>query len=448
MTFFGGRGGSEGAGFGLKGTVGGDAADAVREEARDKRGMNAAMVDALLLHNKVKWRDETKPARRVHIGNVNPTATAEEFARVLETRIRTLYPQAVPWHYPLDKKGRVDERRAPGTRVIEHLYLNDKGFGFLETTALEDVPAILALNGVRVNGSATRFRRPKDYDPDANPLVRDGSYRNVFDGVFTKVLSDKVADSPTKVFVGGVHPRALTKLDLLEIVSSFGALTAFRCDEDGVGRCVDGRAWMEYEEGESVAAKAIAGLNGYQMRGKPLVAALATPRAQVSKERGAPRRYTYEVPPTVEPLLKPPQRVLALSNVLVRGGAMEDRAAATEDTLAECAGFGNVLSTHVPLDGGADQGAEQGAEGLEEELDTLFVEFARVETATIAAHALHRREYDGRVVECRFFPLTEYQRMFGKGFPPRTVEEKQAAALKMMDFLAGTAGSGTGRLAA
>ena len=443
MTFFGGRGGSEGAGFGLRGTAGGDAADAVREEAKGKRGMNAAMVDALLLHNKVRWRDDTKPARRVHIGNVNAGVKAEEFARVLETRIRTLSPEAVPWHYPLDKRGRVDERRAPGTRVIEHLYLNDKGFGFLETTALEDVPAILALNGVRVNGGVTRFRRPKDYDPDNNPLVRDGSYRDVFQRVFTAVLSDEVADSPTKVFVGGVEPRALTKLDLLEIVSSFGALTAFRCETDGAGLC-RGFAWMEYAEGESVAAKAIAGLSGYQLRGKPIAAALATPRAEAARTRGE-RRYTYEVPPEVEPLLKPPQRVLAFSNVLVRGGSREDRAAATEDTLAECDGFGNVLSTHV-VDGGAE-GAE-GAEELDAVRDCLFVEFARVETATIAAHAFHRREYDGRVVECRFFPLTEYQRMFGKGFPPRTVEEKQAAALKMMDYLAGTAGSGTGRLAA
>ena len=253
MTFFGGRGGSEGAGFGLAGTVGGDAADAVREEADGKRGMNAAMVDALLLHNKVRWRDETKPSRRVHIGNVNGGVTAEEFARVLETRVRTLFPGAVPWHYPLDKRGRVDERRAPGTRVIEHLYLNDKGFGFLETTALEDVPAILALNGVCVNGSATRFRRPKDYDPDANPLVRDGSYRDVFDRVFTAVLSDRVADSPTKVFVGGVHPRSLTKLDLLEIVTSFGALARF--DATRTAPACAARAWMEYEEGESVAAK-------------------------------------------------------------------------------------------------------------------------------------------------------------------------------------------------
>ena len=185
-------------------------------------------------------------------------------------------------------------------------------------------------------------------------------------------------------------------------------------------------------------------MSGYQLRGTPIGGARARPRAEAARTRGE-RRYTYEVPPEVEPLLKPPQRVLAFSNVLVRGGSREDRAAATEDTLAECDGFGNVLSTHV-VDGGAE-GAE-GAEELDAVRDCLFVEFARVETATIASHAFHRREYDGRVVECRFFPLTEYQRMFGKGFPPRTVEEKQAAALKMMDYLAGTAGSGTGRLAA
>ena len=162
------------------------------------------MVDALLLHNKVRWRDETKPARRVAHRQRQRGRYGGGVRAGARDAHQDALSQAVPWHYPLDKRGRVDERRAPGTRVIEHLYLNDKGFGFLETTALEDVPAILALNGVRVNGSATRFRRPKDYDPDANPLVRDGSYRDVFERVFTKVLSDKVADSPTKVFVGGI----------------------------------------------------------------------------------------------------------------------------------------------------------------------------------------------------------------------------------------------------
>ena len=77
--------------------------------------MNAAMVDALLLH-KVRWRDETKPSRRVHIETSTEASRREEFARVLETRVGTLFPGAVPWHYPLDKRGRVDERRAPGTR--------------------------------------------------------------------------------------------------------------------------------------------------------------------------------------------------------------------------------------------------------------------------------------------------------------------------------------------
>ena len=212
-------------------------------------------------------------------------------------------------------------------------------------------------------------------------------------------------------FVGGVEPRALTKLDLLEIVSSFGALTAFRCGTDGAGLC-RGFAWMEYAEGESVAAKAIAGLSEYQL-GVSRSRRRWRRRAEAARTRGE-RRYTYEVPPEVEPLLKPPQRVLAFSTSLfeVGRGKTERRRGGYP---RRCAEFGNVLSTHV-----VDEGAE-GAEELDAVRDCLFVEFARVETATIAAHAFHRREYDGRVVECRFFPLTEYQRMFGKGFPPRTV---------------------------
>ena len=78
----------------------------------------------------------------------------------------------------------------------------------------------------------------------------------------------------------------------------------------------------------------------------------------------------------------------------------------------------------------------------------MFIEFARVETSNVAAHLFHGRVFDGRVTSISFFPLVEYQRLFGKGFPPRTTEEKQAAALKVMDMLAGIAGTGAGRLAA
>ena len=88
----------------------------------------------------------------------------------------------------------MDTRRAHGTRVVEHVYLNDKGYGFVETTCLEDVPVILALNGIRVGGSNVLFRRTKDYDPETNPLVRSGTYETVFEKGFRSVVADEVAD--------------------------------------------------------------------------------------------------------------------------------------------------------------------------------------------------------------------------------------------------------------
>ena len=66
----------------------------------------------------------------------------------------------------------------------------------------------------------------------------------------------------------------------------------------------------------------------------------------------------------------------------------------------------------------------------------MFVEFARVETATAAAHALHRRAFDGRVVTVAYFSVDEYRAAFGKGVPPRTDEERQEAALRALEYLA------------
>jgi splicing factor U2AF subunit len=151
--------------------------------------------------------------------------------------------------------------------------------------------------------------------------------------------------------------------------------------------------------------------------------------------------------------------------------------AAIEDVKLECESLGNVLSTHVvdvdEVDGedggGGGENAAKGAktktadddddadekpeeeeeeedkEGAEEAagpVDTsvyrgkVFVEFARVETATVAAHRFHRRLFDGRSVKIEYFPIAEYQRAFAKGVPPRTHEELQAAAIKAQEIVA------------
>jgi hypothetical protein len=52
----------------------------------------------------------------------------------------------------------------------------------------------------------------------------------------------------------------------------------------------------------------------------------------------------------------------------------------------------------------------------------VFIEFARIETAQIAANSFHRRAFDTREVTVKYFPLSSYQKAFGKGVPPRTHE--------------------------
>ena len=85
---------------------------------------------------------------------------------------------------------------------------------------------------------------------------------------------------------------------------------------------------------------------------------------------------------------------------------------------------------------------KEGAEEAAGPVDTsvyrgeVFVEFARVETATVAAHRFHRRLFDGRSVKIEYFPIAEYQRAFAKGVPPRTHEELQAAAIKAQEIVA------------
>ena len=226
---------------------------------------------------------------------------------------------------------------------------------------------------------------------------------------------------------------------------------------DGRGKIRVG-VWFEYEDPE-VAANAVPGLTGVWIKGKRLVAALATPDAEVAKKRTP---CTYRVPPDAEPLLYPPQRIIEFSGILSPDMDEDDRAAALEDCRLECLSLGNVLSTHVEgpavslLGDGAAAAAAAAENSDSEDNDDdaedeegnpkkpkdmtkywgkVYIEFARIETATIAAHSFHRRSFDDRMVTVKYFPLSSYQRAFGKGIPPRTHEEKQMAAVKAQEYL-------------
>ena len=167
-----------------------------------------------------------------------------------------------------------------------------------------------------------------------------------------------------------------------------------------------------------------------------------------------------------------PSRVLELHNILVPGMNDEEVVEVEEDVKLECLSFGNVLSTHIagPAqsllgDGTAAAALEKSedenkdgdegntshdtdddvdediiaedksgtsAKGMKDEMGrkssqgntnkklnkkkdktkywgNVYIEFARPETATLAALQFSLRKYDERAVGVKFIPLSEYQ---------------------------------------
>ena len=452
-------GGVGGAGYGLEGTAGGATAAADRAALGDGGAGGMMMVSARLERDRAEWREKTLNARRVYVGNVNATVTTtESIAAFISDKVAAR--GCTPWH-----------SAASGTRGVEHCHVSDKGYAFLECTAMEDVEAVLALDGVLLDDRNIKIRRPKDYVADDNPLVRDGTMDTNRRNTYDVMISPRVPDSPTKVFLGNVDP-AVSVVEARELITAFGNVNALHADVDGRGRIRVG-IWFEYED-PTVAAVAVPGLTGIWLKGKRLVAALATPEAAALGTDPRLRMKapaTYRVPADAEVLMYPPQRVLEFDGILVTGMDDVDREAAVEDCRQECLSLGNVLSTHVEGPSGAMLGngsaeavvaekadgaasVSDGADGDDEEDDEksvpgkpddmskywgkVYVEFARIETATMAAHAFHRRSFDGRTVAVRYIPLSEYQRAFGKGLPPKTHAEKQKAAMEAMEYLVGS----------
>ncbi|KAF9608152.1 hypothetical protein IFM89_007538 [Coptis chinensis] len=156
--------------------------------------------------------------------------------------------------------------------------------------------------------------------------------------------SDIVKDSPHKIFIGGIS-KDLSSDMLLEIVSSFGHLKAYRfqVNEDLKEPC----AFLEYMD-QTITLKACAGLNGMKLAGQVLTAVQAFPDASVEENS---KSLFYGIPEHAKPLLLEPTKVLKLKNVFnpadlssLSGSELEET---LEDIRIECARFGTVKSINI-----------------------------------------------------------------------------------------------------
>lgn len=89
-----------------------------------------------------------------------------------------------------------------GNPVIAVQINLDKNFAFLEFRSIDETTAAMAFDGIVFQGQSLKIRRPRDYQP--MPGAGDAPSGSSLGGV-----SNVVADSPFKIFIGGL-PNYLT----------------------------------------------------------------------------------------------------------------------------------------------------------------------------------------------------------------------------------------------
>ena len=154
-----------------------------------------------------------------------------------------------------------------GNAVIAVQINLDKNFAFLEFRSIDETTAAMAFDGIVFQGQSLKIRRPRDYQPMPGGSDLPG-------GNVPGVISTVVADSPHKIFIGGL-PNYLSDDQVKELLMSFGPLKAFNLVKDAATGLSKGYAFCEYAD-LNVTDAAIQGLNGMQLGDKKLIVQLAS----------------------------------------------------------------------------------------------------------------------------------------------------------------------------
>ncbi|XP_010509885.1 PREDICTED: NK-tumor recognition protein-like [Camelina sativa] len=214
----------------------------------------------------------------------------------------------------------------------------EKSQALVEFLTPQDASAALSLDGCSFAGSNLKIRRPKDYVEITNGELEKKEPA-------TNAVSDNVEDSSNKIFIGG-FPKAISSDMLLEIVSVFGPLKAYRfvSNNDLSQRC----AYLEYTDG-SVTLKACAGLNGMKLGGSVITAVCAFPDSSSLAVNENPP--FYGIPDHAKPLLGKSKHILKLKNVVnsedLTSLSKQEVKEILEDIRLECARFGVIKSINI-----------------------------------------------------------------------------------------------------
>ena len=186
--------------------------------------------------------------RRLYIGGV-PFGTSDK--EVVDYLISNL-----------QKAGGIME---PGTPVLKNTNNPEKRYIFLELRSAEETSCMIQLDGIKFKDSALRIRRPEDFDK--MPALKNQRSIPKLDTLSLGILSTKVQDSATKVFVGGL-PKNLNEDQVRNLLMKYGPLKSFYLVKD-VTKGIDsnlskGYCFCEYADDRGVY-NAMQFLNGSKL---------------------------------------------------------------------------------------------------------------------------------------------------------------------------------------
>ncbi|CAF4093953.1 unnamed protein product [Rotaria sp. Silwood2] len=268
----------------------------------------------------------------------------------------------------------------------------DKNFAFLEFRSIDETTAAMAFDGIVFQGQSLKIRRPRDYQP--MPGGGDQPNMNV-----PGVVSTVVADSPFKIFIGGL-PNYLTDDQVKELLMSFGPLKAFNLVKDAATGLSKGYAFCEYGD-PSVTDASIQGLNGMQLGDKKLIVQLASVGAKNmlggSSVIGVQLPGVNLLAPTVS------TEVLCLLNMVTEEELRDDEEFEDimEDVREECSKYGFVKSLEIPRPIPSVDVPGVGK---------IFVEFTSISECQKAQQALTGRKFANRVVVTSYYEPDRYHR--------------------------------------
>lgn len=363
----------------------------------------------------------TRQARRLYVGNIPFGCTDEDMIEFFQTNMTAC-----------------NFVTQPGNPVLACQINLDKNFAFLEFRSVEETTSAMALDGILCKGQALKIRRPHDYQPIPGSEPTPAPIGGALSGLLASstaatepaahvpgVVSSVVADSPNKIYIGGL-PTYLTDDQIKEILTSFGQLRAFNLIRDPSTLASKGYAFCEYLD-STITDQAILGLNGFEIGDKKLIVQRASVGAKSGPLASAATNLSGLNSAAAAALLPPVQiqvpglpsittsstprvltEVLCLMNMVEADELKDDEEyqEILEDIEEECSKYGTVRSIEIPRPpkGGRSRDDEQ-VPGL----GKVFVEFDSPTEAQRAQLNLAGRRFANRVVVTSYFDRDRYR---------------------------------------